>query len=458
MTFQERAVAGDPFFTLPGDGTWNACLGQQGDELNYRDGYMEAAFELADAVVERQLFAKRDTLVLPILYTARHAVELLLKHVINQLADHGVLKERHAANHDIQSHFDLLKCADLGDETFSNNFEALGPFVASLAKIDDDGQALRYHVGQDGSTSLEDYSLANLDVIRASLKALQEIVNTLRHRTEDFLAERKAKAFTQPCSRRDLMVITEAIPPRAGWNTPAFDTAKNAMRRRFKLSSRQFSDAVNVIKTNREMNAILGVETNLLSLTDDEAVAVIEQWRKLNPAPEPGQEPQIASGADITVEKLKKHGAIKNEVLKALLDLLSADDIADLEAIYYLGRDGWFPELYEDRVAQIKRRQAVERDLRTSWTISSRKRTFFAAFRWARGVPVASSLPSASPRHSKPKLVIGSPWSRSARMDSISANDSIQSPGTEFLDAETGGQESTREDLNPFSENSFVTD
>jgi hypothetical protein len=32
-----------------------------------------------------------------------------------------------------------------------------------------------------------------------------------------------------------------------------------------------------------------------------------------------------------------------------------------------------------------------------------------------------------------------------------------QSPGREFLDAETSGQESNR-DLNPFSENSFVTD
>jgi hypothetical protein len=39
----------------------------------------------------------------------------------------------------------------------------------------------------------------------------------------------------------------------------------------------------------------------------------------------------------------------------------------------------------------------------------------------------------------------------------VSCRAQIQSPGTEFLDAETGDQESTRENLNPFSENSFVT-
>ena len=71
-----------------------------------------------------------------------------------------------------------------------------------------------------------------------------------------------------------------------------------------------------------------------------------------------------------------------------------------------------------------------------------------------------------------------------SRPNSLQSVPNIQSPGTEFLDAETGGQESTgwsvtfpkfsrRErnfldaetrgrihprDLNPFSENSFVTD
>jgi hypothetical protein len=34
------------------------------------------AIELADAIFEKKMFGKRDTLVLPILYNAPHAIEL----------------------------------------------------------------------------------------------------------------------------------------------------------------------------------------------------------------------------------------------------------------------------------------------------------------------------------------------------------------------------------------------
>jgi hypothetical protein len=78
-------LADDPFFKLPDDSDWNACIGIQGTEENYLDGYIEAAMELVSAVIEKKMFEKRDTVVLPILYNARHAVELLLKFTIDRI-------------------------------------------------------------------------------------------------------------------------------------------------------------------------------------------------------------------------------------------------------------------------------------------------------------------------------------------------------------------------------------
>jgi hypothetical protein len=54
-------VSDDTFFALPQDSTWNACIGRQGDELHYLDGYIEAAWELADAVIQKNILARRDT-------------------------------------------------------------------------------------------------------------------------------------------------------------------------------------------------------------------------------------------------------------------------------------------------------------------------------------------------------------------------------------------------------------
>jgi hypothetical protein len=110
--------ADDPFFKRNVDRTWNACIGKQGDEENYLDGYMEAAMELADAVIARKMYRKRDTLVLPILYNARHAVAL--KFATDRLAAAGLMPPVRRRDHNIKAYWDRLYAASLGDETLSS--------------------------------------------------------------------------------------------------------------------------------------------------------------------------------------------------------------------------------------------------------------------------------------------------------------------------------------------------
>ena len=71
-------TADDPFFRLTSSAEWNACVGPQSSEADYVNGYIEAAMELADAVIAKRLYDKRDTLAMPILYNARHALEIAL--------------------------------------------------------------------------------------------------------------------------------------------------------------------------------------------------------------------------------------------------------------------------------------------------------------------------------------------------------------------------------------------
>jgi hypothetical protein len=356
-------VSDDPFFALPQDATWNACIGRQGDELHYLDGYIEAASELANAVIEKNMLGKRDTLVLPILYNARHAVELLLKYVANQLVECGVLPYGHPANHDLQSHYDFLVGANVGDEKLREGLGMLEPFIASLTRIDEDGQELRYYLNREGDISLKGESLANIAIIGVSLKRLASIIDALKHRTIDFVDERHGTAYTARCSRNDLMTITQMLPPLSEWTTDAITAAKEAIKKRFDLGSRHFTEAVDVIKASRQMRGMLGGETELASLTDEKAIRVIEEWRKLHPSRDPDREPVIINGADITVEDLMRDVPVRKAVLTTLLKELSDNEVADLEALYYLGRDGYFPELFEAKVAQVKRKQAALRDL-----------------------------------------------------------------------------------------------
>jgi hypothetical protein len=108
------AYSDDPFFKRHSARTWNACIGKQGDEENYMDGYIEAAMELAGAVIDKKMYRSRDTLVLPILYNARHAMELTLKFATDRLVKAGLIQPG-GRNHDIKAYWERLHGASLGD-------------------------------------------------------------------------------------------------------------------------------------------------------------------------------------------------------------------------------------------------------------------------------------------------------------------------------------------------------
>jgi hypothetical protein len=372
----------DPFFALPpAGGLWNACIGRQGDEENYVDGYIEAALELAEAILAKKMWDKRDTLVLPILYNARHAIELTLKMAINQLVAMEVLGEAHSKNHDILSHWQKLRDASLGDETLSDCVDALGPFVASLAQIDEDGQELRYHENREGTQSLADRSLVNLVVICKSLRDLRELLMKLKYRIFDLGAERRTGTFTKACSRRDLLEIAKMLPPMEQWTEAVFDVAKEAVKTRFSLGSKAISDAVNVIKVNRELKAVVGVETNLVHLSDDTALFVVEQWRRLHPVNDEGEDVVLDCFDMKRFEGMRERLALEKEVYDVLMSRLSPEEIADLHAVFYLGRNKEFSEYYEAMLERFKGQHALEKDLYSQIDQMMAKTNFLQAFR-----------------------------------------------------------------------------
>lgn len=212
--------ASDPFFSLTSDSDWRACIGRQGDEEDYVEGYMQAALELASAVIDKQQYAKRDTLAMPILYNARHAVELTLKFTTKRLHAAGVISALPPRrSHDIMVQWTLLHEANLGDSEIRNLVAQLNPFVHSLHRVDADGQQLRYSETRDGRQSLFTESICDLEVIRASLEDLNRLLSSLMRRALSFIEERGTGTFTGVCSRKDLFQIAQMLPARDRWST-----------------------------------------------------------------------------------------------------------------------------------------------------------------------------------------------------------------------------------------------
>lgn len=348
----------DPFFSLGGSGEWNACIGRQGDEENYVDGYMEAALELANAVIDKGQHGKRDTLAMPILYNARHAVELSLKFVINRLCEAGVIAAPLRKNHDIKAHWGHVAATKLGDSQLRAHIARLSPFVDSLHRIDSDGQQLRYPETQDGQQSLSELAVCDLELIRRSLVLLSDLLAEMKYRVQRLVEERATGTFTNEFSRTDLFDLAKALPPRAMWSDPSFDAAKAELMREFGISGGQFSRAIDIIKNHRGMGSLLGTEFALTYLTDEHAQFVIQEWSKIHP-PRGDEEDLGLDYFDTSrFHRLGEERDTREAAIAAVIAKLSAKEIADLETIFYIGRERFFCEVYDQRLKSTLKAQA----------------------------------------------------------------------------------------------------
>lgn len=350
----------DPFFERPFSSQWNALIGDQGDPENYVDGYIEAALELTEAVLVKRQFAKRDTLILPILYNIRHGVELTLKFLITNLQALGVDITPRSRDHNITEDYGLLVATNVGDEMLRSLISDLAPYVRSLAAIDDDGQMLRYAETQDGKRSLAGRNHANLLLVHTSVKELAGLLSRLRYRAIDLRDERSTGSFTQDCSRRDLAEIAKMLPPRNKWAEEAFTQAKDAVKQRYSIGSNKFSDALKIIEKHREIGQLIGLSFDLLHLTDDHAIFVIEQWLTTYTPPS-GEVIDLFDYLENHWEEIEAASRARNEAITQITNALSLDEIADLKAIFYIGRDRIPVEYYEERLNAARAQPAHER-------------------------------------------------------------------------------------------------
>lgn len=353
----------DPFFEVIPDGDWNACVGRQGSSLNYVDGYLEAARELVSAVIDKHMFASRDTLAMPILYNCRHALELSLKFAIDRLHRLGMIKATHSVNHDILSHWQHLRDAGIGDTQFVRLIDKFEPFVVSLAGIDEDGQELRYATNRDGEDSLGGIATVNLPLIRRSIDELSAIMERLKARLFDLEDERPTGTHTRECSRADLEEIARMLGDHTTWHAPSFEERKQKVCEHFDLSGRKFSTAVTAIRHSRPLAARVGIESELHHLSDNKAVAALKLWAEAHPTTAYDSNDVRFDYVDRDWAKYREEMRIARDLDETILKLLTPEELSDLEVVFYIGRDRVKGEHYDKYLEHTiaKHRNAASR-------------------------------------------------------------------------------------------------
>lgn len=163
----------------------NACVGNNGgpyDLYDYAHGYFEATRLLLQEAQKPGIII--DIVVYPICLTYRHALELFLKYLINDLAKLNKAKERYRPHHGLKENWQLTLIAKAELKASGKELAAIGEVVEAIAEVDPKGEIFRYPESIKGDQHLKDWSLINLVVLERSVTKIFDIAHNLHHRLE----------------------------------------------------------------------------------------------------------------------------------------------------------------------------------------------------------------------------------------------------------------------------------
>lgn len=351
--------------------TWaNACVGENGNPqiYEYASGYASAANILLDQVIGNEgVSLYVDTFIYPICFNMRHAIELFLKAAAVSLEQLTKIRSS------VIPVFDLAGSHDLGniwayvrkhalsfDQRFVKLVEGLDQYVVDVAEIDATGQVFRYPFDLDNNKHLTSVSVINVVILKRRWAIFERLLRSLNRLTDDLLTEYGWGAFTAKLSRLQLARIATTLPSRDRWSSPEFDQAKSAVRKEYNLSSNDFSKALKVIQSRRELAAFCVHVIPIPGLDVAALGRFLDIWLKEHDlskiaAPPAEFDPGLDFSEPNFVEMISHHeksAKLRNEIVETM----KPDAFAALCALFYFDRDENFSEIFEKLLAQYQKK------------------------------------------------------------------------------------------------------
>ena len=157
----------------------NACVGSNGGPYNlidYARGYARATTRLAESLKSDSMSV--DIVIYPLVFMARHATELYIKHLVHLLPHLYEEKLGPKLTHKLLDNWSLVRSfvergAELGDE---NPLDPSGDLVIvvervlrDLVEVDPTGEAFRFPWTRDQSRFLQDTNIINVRVFEEAM-------------------------------------------------------------------------------------------------------------------------------------------------------------------------------------------------------------------------------------------------------------------------------------------------
>jgi hypothetical protein len=174
----------------------NACVGRNGGWAGFdrlARGYFEAGARLVRSLQDDPRGV--DLVIYPLVMNYRHGIESALKHmakVLPALCDEPPeSKAKKKPNHKLMDDWNLVRHLLAKVEVNEEELEQVESTLKEMVEIDPNGTNFRYPKALDGTVSLEDTTLINVEVFGERMAHLAEFLENCWEWVDHLYAEKR---------------------------------------------------------------------------------------------------------------------------------------------------------------------------------------------------------------------------------------------------------------------------
>lgn len=341
-----------------------ACVGTNGGTYDY--DIFRGFKQTVDLIIEssRKPGFIEDVMVYPMVFSARHAVELGLKLSIKELMGiydlplidsrisidmNGLNKELH--QHDIESLTDYLEKLLAIDSRFSEYTEILRPLLSDYF-FDKKGDMFRYAESIDGNPNLEseDITQVGLTHLYKRFLELYSYLDRLYNEAYYIRYEYSQGTYTSKFSREKLERLAKELPPISTWSDLSFDDVKENLKIKYSISGKELSKAIDCIKTKPHLSVLIENEIILTEIPIDELKSYAEyvNWFEEESKNDPDTISLSRINEDI-IKDIQRREKARTEKTENISD----DTLNKLQAFSIIGDEGLYSEQFEKTLSYV---------------------------------------------------------------------------------------------------------
>lgn len=260
---------------------YNACVGNNGwvGMHSYIDGFQSSTVILLESLikdVDKEDFDGfiwcLDTCIYPILFSARHFLELFLKQQVlrisylkNQSEDDYEIKLKLLKTHDTHTLWKLFldEVKSVCDIRLNQYLHKIHIFILQFHNIDSTGETFRYPYSQTNSLHLTNHSVIGLKRFYQQFIKFSKVASEFSYLTHYLLQEYKVGTYTEHLSRDNIEEIALLLPKKNNWTNRNLKQYQSYVKDKYGAGCREFRDVLEIIKNNIEFNNIVSDEYKL---------------------------------------------------------------------------------------------------------------------------------------------------------------------------------------------------